>query len=227
MADYLPTREPELVVWTRNMSVLLNKQSATFGVTADQATAYTTLQAAFAGLVQLANDNSTRTPSVVTSKTDAKTALVAETRRLVRIVQAYPGITDTLRRDLGITVPDVRPTPSGPPTTEPVLDVVSVSGRTVKVRIRDSEQPDRRGRPAGYLGVMLYSAVGPTPPEDLAGWRSEGLTARTTISVVLPLGTPAGAQIWLTACWVGKRMLTGTACEPVTTRIPGSLGLAA
>lgn len=218
---YLPTRESELVTWSGTFDAAVSASPTTYGLTAEQATAYTTAQAAFLQAYQLANNANTRTPSIIETKDDAKAALIALTRELVNIVQAFPGTTDTMRVDLGITVRDVDPSPVPVPETSPTIDVTSVSGFMVYLRLHNGESTSR-AKPAGVTGAALFSYVGDQPPTELSDWKFEGNVSKTTkLSVALPGSTPAGAKVWLTSFWFNTKKQSGPATPPVSTNIPG------
>jgi hypothetical protein len=225
--DYLPSREADLVTWSLNFKTRITATPTAFGLVAAQATAYGTLHDAFVTAYNAANNDGTRTPSAIITKDDAKASLEANARLLARIVQATPTVTNTQKSDLGLTVRDVSPAPVPPPAYAPDLDVVSVSGRTVRIRLHDSVSSTRRGRPVGVAGASVFSFVGAAPPVALADWKFEGNTTRTIIDVVFDDATPNGAAIWLTACWYNPRAQTGPTCTPVTTNVPGGLPMAA
>ncbi len=213
--SFLPSRESEFVTWVENFGGLIAAQPAEYGLTAQQAEEYGVTSSRFLELYAAASGAATRTPQVITDKLDQSRRLVNATRMLVRLIQAWPQITDGKRRALGITVPGER-TPIGPPAEVPVLEVVAVVGRRVTVQFHGTD--GRRRKPRGVQGATLYSFVGDAPPQDIAAWTNEGATSRTQIGVDFPLNVPGGATVWLTACWVNAKFQSGTACAPVSTR---------
>lgn len=142
-------------------------------------------------------------------------------------MQANPSVTGQQKSSLGLTVRDVEPTPINPPADAPTLDVLSAVGRSVKVRLHDSANPTRRGKPAGVAGASLFTCVGATPPADISGWTFQGNTSRTTADVQFPAEVPAGATVWLTAFWFNPRAQNGPTCAPVSTNLPGGGAVAA
>jgi len=104
--NFVPTREADLLAWSRNFDNLITATPTAYGLTAAQATAYTTLHTNFANALQLATEPSTRTPVAVRDKNIAKDALIdgpGGIRELARIVQATPTVTDGQREALGIS----------------------------------------------------------------------------------------------------------------------------
>lgn len=222
--DFIPTKDAELLAWSANFSAMITADPTEYGLTAPQATAYAALHAAFAAALETATEPSTRTRGTVAAKDDARAPLKAMARELARIANAYPPITNQQRIDLGLNPRDAEPTPINPPTVSPVLEVVSAVGRTLKIRLREANS-DRRGKPAGVDGATLFSFVGAEPPADIALWKFEGSTTRTSFDVEFPPTVAAGSQVWLTAFWFNPRSQSGPACAPVTAFLAGGVGV--
>jgi hypothetical protein len=226
--DYLPTREADLLQWSANFDARITAGAASYGLTPAQATVYNGLHSAFQQAWQKANENLTRTPAAIQTKKDAKKALISGEggiRELAGIVQEYPGTTDTERVELGLTV-RAEPSPIPVPQEMPGLDIVSVTGRTVKIRIHDASSPSSRAKPDGVLGAGVYSFVGATPAESLDDWTYEGSTTKNIINIEFPASVPAGSKVWLSAYWFNPKVESGSPCEPVSTHIAGGLAAA-
>ena len=228
--DYLPTREADLVQWSSTFGAYITANAAAVGLSAAQATAYNGLQVAFSDAWALANANATRTPSSIETKDGAKDALISGPdgiRALVPIVQAFPGTTNAMRRDMGLTVRDSEPTPVPAPTLPPDLAVQSVLDRTVTFRLRDIQDTTRRGRPAGVDGATILMFVGDSPPGDPLGWTLLMNTSKTTLSIDFPPSIQPGAKVWLTAFWFNQRKESGPIASPVSVRLSDGLAAAA
>lgn len=226
MSSYLPNRQAELLIWAQDFSALVTDDPENFGLTALQAEPVTTAVAAFAAAYETSANRETRTPVNVEAKNAAKKIMIAAVRQAVKIIQAWPSITDTKRSQLGITVPDTNPTPIPIPETSPRLEVVVVLGRQIKLKLRPSEG-DGRARPAGVSGAYVYYTVGESYSEDIETWQFKGGQSKTTVTVNIPDTVPGGAKVWLTAQWFNRKAQTGPACPPVETRIAGGLSQAA
>lgn len=228
MPSYLPSREADLVTWSNNFNTLINVDPVAYGLDIGQAAAYTALHDAFVSAFQTANDNSTRTPSAVVTKNDAKEALIegpGGIRELVTIIQGNPTTTDTQRSDLEITIRDTEPTPVPVPGNPPEIDVIEVYGRKVTLRLRDVKNPTKRGKPDGVIGATILSFIGETPPTSAGAWQLEGSTGRTTYTVEFPETVAPGTKVWLTAFWYNPRSQSGPAATPIHSHI-GYEGLA-
>lgn len=225
--NYLPTREADYALWQKNFDALITATPTAYGLTTGQATEYDTLFIAWTSAYNIASTPSTRTPSAIQAKNDAKAALTEETRKLVKIIQGYPNTTNEMRVDLGITVPDVEPTPVPQPEFAPSLTIVSVMGRTVKIRLRDVENPDRRGKPTGVQGATVLSYVGEEPPADPGDWSWSFNTSKTVDEVTFPATVAAGSKVWITAVWFNARKQNSPAAAAQSTNISGGLAMAA
>lgn len=226
MASFLPTREPELVTWSGNFATLITATPTAFGLVAGDATAFNTVNTAWVNAYNAARSDTTRTPSAIATKNAAKKAMIAEARLLARKVQATPTVTAAQKLDLGLNPRDVVPTPVPPPSTSPNVDVVSVVGRVVKLKLHDSTSGSRRGRPVGAIGAAVFSYVGTTAPTEQSQWHFEGNTRLTTVDVVLPDSVAGGAQVFFCAFWYNRRSESGPPCAAVTTYLQGGSALA-
>jgi hypothetical protein len=214
---FFPQREADLVTFAANFDAKITANPTSYGLTADQATAFNTLYTAFRTAYQLANNPDTRSPSNIVAKDTAKEAMIENIRQLARIVQAVPDIKPSQLRELGLTVRDPEPTPVPVPDDPPVIDIIAVEGRTVHIRLHDINASTKRGKPAGVYGATVLSYVGDTPPDDLSSWKFEGNITRTSIEVDFPPTIAPGTKVWLTAFWINPRLQSGPATTPVDT----------
>lgn len=224
--EFFPTREAEVVTWSTNFKTKITATPTAYGLTAPQATAYGALHDTFVADYQTASNPDTRSPSAIIAKDQALFNLGANARMLARIVQASPAVTNAQKSDLGLTVRHAR-APIPAPSSAPDIDVVSVSGNTVRIRLHDAANPTRRGKPAGVAGAAIFSFVGAGAPTDESAWTFEGTATRTTLLIVFPPATPPGARVWFTARWFNPRQENGPAAVPVGTNIPGDAAMAA
>ena len=95
-ADYLPTREADLVNFADNFNTVIAVSPTTFGLTAGMATSFSTLNSSWSTAYAAAVNPPTRTVVTIADKNTAKDALVngpGGIRQLAALVQAHPGIT--------------------------------------------------------------------------------------------------------------------------------------
>jgi hypothetical protein len=217
--DYLPAREAELVTWTQNFHAILSGAGpgGMLGVSAVQIAAFTTLFNSWITAYNAAHAGPTRGPAATATKNSAKEAVIDGAngvRELVKIIQANPSTTNTDRQELLITVPDVEPTPVPVPAFAPGIEIVSVVGRTLRIRLKDVENPENRGKPAGVVGAAVFTFVGENPPADIKSWQFQGNFTRTADQVEFPTSVAPASKVWLTAYWFNTKGESGPATEP-------------
>ena len=217
-STYIPNRESDLLTFLNAFAQKITPDATAYGLTVEQMMAFDDRRTAFATAYQVANDPLTRSPANVEKKNTAKKAAIAELRKLVDICQAWPGMTNDKRAELGITIKDVTPTPVPVPSASPVIDVVSVDAWTVRVRLHNGESP-RRAKPDGVKGATLFSYVGDQPPADVAAWKFEGSVTRTDVKLTFPTTLAPGTTVWVTAFWFNPTSQSGPAATPVSTQI--------
>jgi hypothetical protein len=221
--DFLPSREAALVGWANNFVTLVAEKPTAFGLTEAQATALTTLNTNFVTAYNLCENGAGRSPANVQLKNDRKAALVSEVRKLVRIIQAFPGVSDVERQQLRITVPKNR-SPIPVPQTAPQVTVTGARGRAVTIDIREPNT-ERRSKPAGTGTAAVLTFVGAVPPTDPALWKLEFVTTRTTAEVQFPYDLPAGSGVWVAAAWQNPRQERGPISVPVYYNFGGTVSL--
>jgi hypothetical protein len=226
---FIPPREEQLVVWSENFRTLITATPTAFGLTAAQATAYGTLDSAFATAMTRVSNPSTNSDSAVQAKNTAKQNLLygpGGGRELVDIVQAYPGTTDEMRAQLNIKIKDADPRPIPAPEVAPDLSIVQTIGRSVKIRLRDADNPDSRAKPAGVKGATVLTFIGEESPTDPLGWAYCTTATRTLFDVDFPGSVPIGTKVWITAMWFNGRGEQSPAAAPAWTCLADGLGQA-
>lgn len=217
LSGFLPNRDAALLAWSLNFSTKITAAPTTYGLTSAQATAYATLHTAY-GAALAACAPGERSKSLVAAKNTARAALKTSARLLALLVQGTASVTSAMKLDLGLNVRQA-PSPIPPPAHAPALDILSVNGRVVSIRLHDSTDASRRGKPAGVFGAAVFSYVGATPPESTADWTFEGNMGKTRVDVTFPESVAAGAKVWLAAFWFNGSKEAGPTCAPVGTNV--------
>lgn len=167
-ADYIPTKDSDFGPWLHNLATLATAAPATYGLTAPQAVIITGQSVLWAAAYPLAIDPGTRTPATVANKDAVRAAAEATVRPLCVSVSLNPAVTAENKTELGVTVRKTVPTPVPPPTTRPSLTLVSVTPGVQFLRYTDADLPAGKSKPAGAIGVQLWSAIGTVPAVDPA-----------------------------------------------------------
>jgi hypothetical protein len=219
-------KDADIVAGSANFASLIATGFASYGLTTGQATAFGTLNTALQSAYTASVNPSTRTPVTVEAKNVALHNMRVSAINLAKIVYSTSTVNDSQLVALGL-LPRPARTPVPPPADAPVIDIVSVSGNTVKLRLHEAGDSTRRGKPAGVDGASVFSFIGAAPPDTEAEWTFEGVASKTMLDIVFPAGTAAGAKVWFTAFWFNSRKQNGPAASPVGTNIPGNAAMAA
>ena len=199
-----------------------------FGLLPAQSVQYASLHAGFASLYAVAIDPDTNSKTAIAAKNLAKEALTngpGGARTLVNIIQEFPGTTDTMRADLAIRVRDASPTPQPVPPIAPVLSIVSQVGRVVQVKLIDSKDSEKRGRPEDVAGATILLYVGAEAPLDPALWTFCTNTTKVVVDIELVPSIAAGAKVWLIAFWRNRKDETGPTSVPVSFRAGDTMSM--
>jgi hypothetical protein len=223
--SFLPASDSGLLAWTVHFRTMIQADPALYGLSAPIAAAYGLVSVAYEEAYQTAFDPTTRTRGNVCAKNAARAALKHQANLLAKIVAGTASVTDEQKIDLGLNV-RARPTPIPPPAFAPAITIVSTSGNTVRLKLRDSTT-SRRGRPPGVDGAVIFSFVGASAPTSLADWRFEANLRKTKAEITFASSVPPGARVWFTAFWFNPRAQRGPASMPIGTNIPGGGAMAA
>jgi hypothetical protein len=213
----IPSRDSEVLSWTTNFGSIVSGSPGTYGILDSSILAFVAKTEAFRSALQLADDPGTRTRVTVAAKNLAKRELVQDARLLVSVVDGQPNVTADQKLALGIKVRKSHRTPVPPPAQAPDLDLLGVTGRSVRLRAHNAETVSSRRKPSGVLGLTVLSHVGDTVPERLDDWKFEASTTKTVFEVDFPVSLPPGTKVWVTAFWFNRRAESGPAAEPVST----------
>ena len=206
------------MVYSTNFNDRIVASPTTFALTAAQASAYIALHDPYIAAAQAAAVPGAKSKSLISARDAAKAALLAYARQLYGFVQANMTVSDANKDLLGVKV-KAAPAPNPPPAVVPAMDIVSVVGGNVKVRLHDASGEGKRSKPPGVRGAAIFSFVGPTPPATADGWRFEGNTTRNTVDVVFPDSVAPGSKVWFCAMWFNGRTESGPPCPAISTTI--------
>jgi hypothetical protein len=214
-ASYLPREEAKLVTWTGEFLANIQLSPAKYGLVAQQATDYATTRSRFVSAYTVVNNPITRTPPNIAAKNAAKKTLINATRMLVDVIQAWPQMTNELRRELKITERDKKPTPTPVPGT-PFVKVESINGREVTLNIQQSRTT--KGKPRLVSGANVFVYYGEEAPTTANGWKFETGTGKSKVTLNLS-DVEAACTVWITAFWFNGRKESGPAADPVSVNL--------
>lgn len=214
MATIPPDKDQELDAWSIQFSSLISATPTAFGLVAADATAFAALKSDYSTRLTTAMNSTTRTKGTVAAKNTSKLALTAKARSLIKIITAYPPLTSQQRADLGLNAKDAGPTPIPPPSTKPILSV-DPDGM---LRIVDETMPDRRAKPAGVRGAVVFAKVDGPPPTTTDDAKFSALATKNRIPLALPSGSN-GKTLYVLAAWYNERGELGPVSNIASTTI--------
>jgi len=211
--------DARVVAGSANFAALVGASPSSYGIPEWRAARYVALDADLQSKYRAATTPETRSPVAVAEKTVALKAVQREATNLARIAYATAGVDDARLMTLGLRPRPVR-RPRAPAMEPPVVDVISVVGRIVKLRVRPPSGHGASKSPA-TLGANVFSFVGPQPPSDPLQYHFDGLATRRTYEIVFGDEVASGSTAWVSAGWVSRRGVRGMACAPVQLTITG------
>ena len=217
--SYYPEAQALMMQWATNFNAAVQDMFAGGIVPTEMAAELAARYSAMASAYQLATVPETRTSPRIEAKREAFSDFKKTATQVVRVLQAAPALTNEQRVMLGITVRKTTPTPVPPPSGPPVVSVDSVIVNRFTLRLRDSQDPDRRRKPSGVSSATVLYHVGQSLPASPAGWAILGQTTTTEYVAVVPGDLPAGTRVWFTAYWLNTTAESGPAAPPIHSQI--------
>lgn len=222
MPDFVPSNDQVFEAFVVHLSNQVTADPTSLGLTAAIATALADKVSTFSGLLEAATNPTTRSGSTILAKDVSRyDDLEPYVRQVARMIQGNIGVTDQQRYDLGLPIRDTTPSPQPVPGFKPLVNVISVSGRSARIRLKDSQDTTRRGRPDDVIGATIMTYVGDDTPTPSSDWKLYTNTGRTVVDVTFPETVPAGALVWVSACWFNNRKESGPMSDPLSTNLPG------
>jgi len=130
-------------------------------------------------------------------------------------------VTDAQRAALGITVRDAEPTPTGKPTTRPLVTVDFSKRLRHTLRYADESTPTRRARPFGVIGAEIWvklAVAGDPAPSDPDELTFLQLSTRTP-AVAEFTGADGGKTAHYMLRWLSTRSEPGPWSETASATI--------
>jgi hypothetical protein len=214
----------ELRAQVLNFSTVLAASPSTYNQTSTVATSVTTVVDAFIDALDAltaARANGVRSTPLVETKNSTRLTMLNALRPIYAYIQDSLVISDSAKSAIGVHIKKTTPSDVPVPSEEPSIDILSVKGRTVTIRLH-GEDSTKRAKPEGCSLANVYSFVGDVAPSDPALWRFEGCTGKVDeISIVFPATVEAGSQVWFVAQWLNAKGQLGPGCDAVGTTLAG------
>jgi hypothetical protein len=160
MADYIPAPDADFHAWQQNFVSYASGNLGALGLVAGDLTPVTTAQSTWGTAYPAHVSAQQNAQGATQTKKDARSAYVAALRPLVKRLQASAAADAAERANLGHTVPDTEPTPTGPPTTAPLGKIDCGQRLLHTINFMDETTPTSKSKPAGVLGAEIWIKIG-------------------------------------------------------------------
>lgn len=201
-APYIPNTDADFDTWLQNFASVIAGAPSTYFLTAGDATSISIQATAFDAAYVLATGGGTRGPSTIADKDAARTTAEQVVRPYASTIAGNPAISNMDKVAVGVTVRSTTKTPVPPPSTAPVLSLVSAIAGALNFQYRDATTPLLKTKPFGVIGLQLNVAFGTVPavsPEATAYL----LTATKTPFQISTVGQ-TGKVVTLYARWATR-----------------------
>lgn len=162
-SSYIPSREADMDAWLLNFKTLIAATPTNYGLVAGDATSISAAYAAWNAAYLAATNPTTRTRLTVQTKNQQKANVLSVVRGYAATIRANRAVSDALKMGLGLHIHDSQPTPIPAPSTYPVLTVRGLGLGAQDLNAADQMTPDKRAKPAGAIGLVLFRAIGTAP----------------------------------------------------------------
>ncbi len=225
----VPTTDPQLVPFSTNFGTRITANPSLYNLTAGDASDYMALHNPYVASVNTilsAEEAGARTKNMTEIRNACRDALLPYARQLYSTIQSDISVANADKVELGITI---RKTPEPTPVPEivPVVTIMSVIGRVVKIKVQENTPDAGRGLPVNVASAAIYTFVGEEAPSDPALYDFQGITTRGIITIEFPPTTPTGALIWISAQWGNRRGQFGVGSAPTSFTLQGGPAVAA
>jgi hypothetical protein len=218
MADYIPTKEGELVPWLANLLAVALLNKVAWNLPDLNLTALQNLYDEYKVLYDKCQTPAHTTVDV-RQKNEQKIVLKSTVRDFVRFhLQNNEVVTDTNRDQLGIPVYDRTKTPVPPPSGRPVLEAIATNNRQITVKIVD-QATGKKSKDPGVQGAKILSEIRDTPPVDAEDLHNALFTKRSSMVYNFE-ESDRGKQVYFVACWENAKGERGPWSDIVSAIVP-------
>lgn len=210
-SQLIPGRESELVTKVQIAAEVITAQYAQYYIPQLWATQFQEDVDNFVQLHQNANNESTKSPTVIIAKDEAKKGVIKSYRWLNKNLQNNEQISNLQRAAVGCPIYKTSREPSKPIDEAPKIDELTMNGHRMTFKVHSDSS--LRARAAGAKGLSVLTHVGETVPA-LDKWTFETNTTKNEIVIDFDPSLPLDTKVWVCCFWVNNLMESSPACLP-------------
>ena len=168
--DWFPESDADIFPWLQNFTSYANQNKVPLGLVQADVTPLQIAMDRWVDAIEAHTSAQAAAQSARQAKDAERDTIENLVRPLVNKIQATPGVTDTQRSSLGITVRSTTRTAVAAPTTRPVATVDTSHRLRHTIAFVDELTPTTRAKPDGVSGCEIWVKVGtaPTDPSELS-----------------------------------------------------------
>ena len=218
---YIPTTEAERIAWLKRFNTWMQANGASYGFTpqelADLNTEVTTAETAF----NACTDLEIAYRAGVQLKKHTLADALTEARDNVRRLQAAPNMTDEVRAEAEITVPDETSTTKSADAVEEITPPETVLDWSKRQRVTihfglNPHDENHNGKPEGMIGAQIQFHRGGIPEHE-ADWLILDIDSASPYVHVIHEDAPISYAY--RACWVDTRRNKGPYGDPAVCTV--------
>jgi len=218
MSSWIPTKDGPLDTFANNFQTLIAGNPTAYSLVAADATAITLAYTNFHSAYLAAINPTTRTHATIATKNTQKLNVMSVIRGYGATIRANRGVSDALKTNRGLHVRDTQPTPIPPPSTYPLLTIETFNMGTLQLHAADQATPDKKARPVGSSGLLLFSVVGEAPATEPTGLEFNAFLTKPKFSNTFDQ-SDSGKTVTYFGRWTNGKGELGPWSPPVSIRI--------
>ncbi|HYE62045.1 MAG TPA: hypothetical protein VD997_08610 [Phycisphaerales bacterium] len=218
MSSWLPITDSGFDAFYLNFKTLIAANPTNYGLQASDGTALAADYTAWHNAYLAATQETTRTKATVATKNTQKRTSMSLVRGYAAQIRVNRAVTEALKIGLGLHIPDTTPSVIPPPATKPVLSIARIEQGSQQVRATDEATPNKRSRPVGSAGMLLYRAIATDAVNDPAQATFVGFVGRPDFTCEFT-SADRGKTVTYFARWTNAKGQTGPWSQGVSSSI--------
>lgn len=219
-SDFIPRSDAEFNIWQGNLLVLVDTNTAVWGILAADVTALKTKQTAWITAFTKASNKQNRSAADVRAKDDAREPYEKGLRSFIAQWLANNNkVTDSDRERMDITVKSGTRTPVAIPVSMPVA-TVDFSVRQQHSLFFVDSATNGKAKPDGVQGCEVWMKNGGEAPKTDADFSYVGIDTKSPYVISFSV-SDIGKTVYYRMRWINKRGQTGPWSSTISAIVGG------
>jgi hypothetical protein len=215
--DYVPGADALFNQWQHQLLLYVKPHLSDWNIPEANFTELSSKQQDFTAKYEVYINPETHTPASVTAKQEARKVYEKAIREFVMSHLTYnQAVTNDDRRNMQLTIHDVKPSPAPEITTSPIGEVSLAVHQRHSLRVKDNSLSGK-SRPDGARGFETWYKIGAAPAHD-NDFIYAGFSSSTRLVIDFPLDQ-VGQTVYYRFRWVNTRQQVGPWSESLLTAV--------